>query len=359
MRLPTVSGAGTWLKCHASHQAQIKYPPLDHTKSQAQLEGLSCHTMLEELIEGLPLTAGEIDPKWGIVRTQALIDSVVKARGALPKVVTVEERIDLSMIAQGWYGKCDVSHESSGILNIYDVKFGHTLVEVEENPQLMAYAIGKARQLNLPSDHAVILHIVQPREYRSGEHFHRTWATSVGELENYIPMYQRAIENVMSNAPTATTGSQCKYCSARANCNTLRDVAYDVVDFSETLSTSNLTGDQIGVDLKIVRESLERLKSMETALEEQAKFNLSAGRPVKGWGVEPVTSLPKWKSGVEEQVKMLGMMYGVEVTIETLLTPNQIMKLNIDNSVISEYTTQTSSMRLVQQSANDIAKLFE
>lgn len=358
MRLPTVSGAGTWLECHASHQAQMKYPRLDNTKSQAQLEGLSCHLMLEELIEGKELIVDSIDPKWGIVRTQELIDAVNKAYEVLPKVVEVEEKIDLSFIYPGWYGKIDISHQAHGILNVYDVKFGHSYVKVEENPQLMAYAIGKAHQLNLPSDHTVILHIIQPREYRSGEHFWRTWSTTVGELYNYIPMFKEAIENAMSKVPTARTGPQCKYCSARSNCNALRDVAYDVIDFSDHLSTTDLNGDQIGVDLKLVRQALERLKYFETSLEEQAVHNITNGKNVKGWGLIPQLGSLKWKRGVDDQVVNIAKMYGVDATKTTLITPRQLENLNVDKSVISLYTEQTSSMKLVEQSANDIAKLF-
>lgn len=358
--LPTVSKAGQWIECPASFKAQIEYPQLDKEPRNSALEGRSCHTMLEELRAGKTLTPGSLDEKHGVVRSLDMIEAVYECYNVTPVNAVLESKIDLSSIYSGWYGYCDAYAVSDvGILDVYDFKFGHTHVAVEENIQLIAYALGIIHLYKLESDVPVNLHIVQPREYRSGVSPHRTWSTSVGELLNYIPLLQSALNNAMSNVPVMTTGSHCKYCSARAHCKAFRDSQYDWLEYSNSLSLEHITNDQISVDLTLITRALEQLQFAKTALEEQTVHKIKNGEQVKGYALDTVAGRKRWKTGSEEQIISIGNLFGVEVTKTELLTPNQVEKLGVDKVVISSYIENPSSLKLVTFNANDYAKLFK
>ena len=294
-RLPVVSQAERWIHCPASFKAQIAYPRLDNTPSQAALEGRSCHTMLEELRAGGTLVsgAGSLDEEHGVIRTQDMIGAVYECFNVTPDHAVLESRIDLSIIYPGWYGFCDAYFFEDGVLRVYDYKFGHTYVQVEENVQLIAYALGIIAIEGLSDDHEVILHILQPRDYRSGEPRHRKWSTSVGELRNYTKVLHDAITEALKPVPPASTGKQCKYCSARANCKAFKEVQYDCIDYAGSLSLTNITNEQIGVDLVSITSAIEHLKNAQNALEEQALHKLKNGEQVRGWSLDTVRGRTK------------------------------------------------------------------
>ena len=342
--LPRVSSAGQWIHCPASFQAQKKHPALDPTPSDAVLEGRLLHSMLEKALDGEVIEANEyVEEAYQIV---SQYDNLV-----------VEERIDLDMIYSGFYGKCDAYAVSEdGSLDVFDFKFGHSYVAVEENPQLVLYAIGIVSKLVIGTGE-VRLHIIQPKCYTAPTH--RTWVTSVGELLNYVILYRRHILAALDPNPIAHTGSWCKYCTARAYCKPLRDNVTDCVDYVSGLNITDVTNDQIAIDLKILEAVTERVKHLTDALKEQAMFKLKNGEAVHGWGLVNKKGRAKFANGVEPHIRGLGELFGVKVVEEKLLTPNQIIKNGLDSAVMNDYIITPSSVEIAQMTTTDYENLFK
>lgn len=359
MKLPRISGAGQWVNCPASFKAQQQFPPKGGDEpTQSVLEGRACHDMAQEILRGDTVAVGVIDPKHGIVRIEEMLEAV-KVYTNEVKDYMIEQRIDLSHLQAGWSGICDAyavtSHDK---LHVVDAKFGHSYVEVKENWQLILYALGLVHEYKYEPGAMVHLTIVQPRCF-VGESFVRTWELSVEELLQYESRAKTAVQLALAEKPRAKSGSQCKYCSARINCDTFRESVYDCFDYAGKMTVHGVTADQVGIELDMIESMLQHLKAMQTGLEEQAFHSLRNGETVRGYGLTSVNGQPKWRAGVMDTITAIGDLCGVDVIKRDLYTPKQLIKKGLDEVVMMQYTESKSSVKLVKQTAKDFAKLFD
>jgi len=384
MILPLVHDSNDWMRCLGAAQARAAYLGVPSEPSESKLEGRACHEASQQLLErwrkgGVLDFSGIVGSlsKDGIVITQELFDAAYEYVNDvakycdfnfLTKEVRVEQRVDLSRWLPGWYCIPDayVYDVSSNVLTVWDAKFGHSIVDVFENWQLLIGAFGIIQALDItePVRQAVKLdlRVVQPRGFTSQGTI-RKWFVTAGAdgVAKYWNELHRALPVVTGESPPCKTGPQCKNCSARANCDTLSRVAYEGIDFAGSLQTHTLTGHNLGVDLKLLRRAQKAIEYRLSGLEEQAIHELSNGGLVSYFSTERGKGRERWKKDVPHaEVIMMGDLLGVDIRKPVEMdTPAQVRRKGIDESVIAEYSeTPMTALKLVEVDGAKIRQIF-
>lgn len=384
MILPLVHDANDWMACKAAAQARAAHPLLDTEPSESRLEGRACHEASQRMLErwrkgGVMDFTGIVGSlsKDGIVITQELFDAAYEYVNDVAKFcdfnfvskeLKVEQRVDLGLWLPGWYCIPDawVYEASCNTITVWDAKFGHGLVEVFENWQLLIGAFGIIQSLDIPESvrQAVKLdlRVVQPRGFHSDGPIRRWFVSAGGDgVGKYWAQLHAALPVVTGESPPCTAGIQCKNCSARANCDTLLRVAYEGVDFAGKLQTHTLSGHNLGVDLKILRRAQKAIEYRLSGLEEQAIHELSNGGLVSYFSTERGKGRERWKKDVPHaEVIMMGDLLGVDIRKPIEMdTPAQVRKKGIDESVIAQYSeTPMTALKLVEVDDAKVRQIF-
>lgn len=246
------------------------------------------------------------------------------------------------------------------LLKVIDYKYGHRFVEVFEHYQLIAYAAGIARLLNLPLDFPVMLVIVQPRNYTGGPV--REWKTTVGEIyricaEKIAPRVELALG---PNPPTAV-GRHCLDCRARHACKTLQAADSGIVDFAGTAEVHDMPREAVGAELRILKDAIRILEARYTGLYEQASNLARSGFSVAHWGLQPGQGRWKWKDdATPDKVAAMGDLFGIDVRKpQAVKTPTQCKQAGIDEGVLNEYAHRPPGvLKLVPDDTTRTRKIF-
>lgn len=361
--LPKVSDALTWMNCNGSFRAQQAFPGTPGELSQSRQEGLICHAAAQKLFKGEAVT--DVSPE--------LLEAAREYYDEVWNYCT-EHNVTLSLNVEskqfvpgysGWYGIPDawVSHttgDGTKVLKIWDAKFGHRIVDPIEHWPMIIYAFSICESFQTPPD-IIELTVVQPRAFAPGGTV-RKWAMTYDELVMYRRQVNDNMIEVVGSKPQCTVGNWCKTCNARAGCDTLQQVSYEGVDFVSNMSTHDLSGHNLGVELKLLRRAEEMIKARLSGLEEQALYELRNGKHVTFFGSQMGTGRERWRKDVPtEQIIMMGDMLGVECRKPVELdTPAQLKKKGIDPQVIAEYSEKPSTgLKLVEVTEKDVANIFK
>lgn len=350
--------------CPGSLQLQERVPPSPPTREQA--EGEAGHLVARK--HG----AGE-GAMWGLGRKfetaglpwevdSDMIDGALIYAGEVTAAGRFEDPVNIPDVhPTNCWGTPDFWYYSShNILRVVDYKYGHRYVEVFRHYQLIAYAAGVARFLNLPAETVVVLVIVQPRNYSHGAV--RRWETTVGEV---IEICHRdifpAVNKALGPNPPTKTGRHCLDCRARHACATLQRADESIVDFSETAELAVMPNESVGAELRILAEAIKLLEARYTGLYEQASNIARSGVPVRWWQMESGHGKYTWLPDTTvEQITAMGDLLGVNVRQPPkLLTPTQAVKNGIDEGIISQYAHRPrGALRLVQDDTTAFRKIF-
>jgi hypothetical protein len=260
------------------------------------------------------------------------------------------------------FGTPDFWKKFVTFLKVIDYKYGHRFVEVYECYQLIAYAAGVARLLNLPLNFSVTLVVVQPRSY-SGPGPVREWETTVGELYEYCAKtIAPRVELALGANPPTFTGRHCQDCRARHACRTYQQTGESLVDFSGVAEIRELNNETLGQELRLVKEAIKRLEGRYTGLYEQAANLGRSGVRISHWTMEAGNSKRRWKDDTTvDQVAGMGDLLGISVRKPpALITPTQAIAAGIDESVIMQYAERPrGAMRLVPDDTTALRKIFK
>lgn len=222
-------------------------------------------------------------------------------------------------------------NEATNLLKVSDYKYGHVYVEEYRNEQMVAYASGIIRALNIPDNATVELTIVQPR-YWNAAHV-RTWTTTAGTIRRIVSEIADIVRTATNtSAPVmCITGPHCLYCPARGRCDALQRMSNTVMAFAQQADSHDLQPGPLAVELQLIDEATKLLEGRRSALAIRAEAYIKEGKRVPNWEMKPGRSNLTW---IDPQKAIIeGDAAGVNIRkpIEPI-TPTQA----IDRNLLSE-----------------------
>ena len=219
----SASSSHRWMNCTPSARLEREFADRE---TEAAAEGTAAHALCEhKLRRALKMRSRKPVSKYDCDEMDAYTDGYVEfvleqlAQAKLEcsdPLVLIEQRLDFSCWVPEGFGTGDCLIVADKLLHIIDFKYGQgVLVEAEENPQMMLYALGALRLFDSLYDITeVSMSIYQPRRENVS-----TWTISVDELnawaENVLkPKAELAHKGKGDYLP----GPWCQFCKAAVKC---------------------------------------------------------------------------------------------------------------------------------------------
>lgn len=251
------SAASRWMACPGSVSLCATLPKRTSTYAD---EGSAAHALGEKYLRGqiLDLSARKgmwlvqdgrewylekAKPKSGVAFevTQDMIDAVQvyvdHIDGIESEHKVYEKKLTMDWLHPGIFGTMDCGILDGDMYHVIDYKHGAGVaVEVEDNPQMMIYALGAlGKRAAKTTIKTVRLTIVQPRKPHPDGPV-RYWDIDYADLydwaENVLIPAARATE--LENAPFVPGDKQCRWCEAsrQSKCPALLGAVQDVAGMS-------------------------------------------------------------------------------------------------------------------------------
>ena len=217
------SGAHRWLNCTPSANQELEFAD---RSSEAAAEGTAAHALAEHKLRRAlkmrstrPISQYDCDEMEGYTDdyVQFILESLEEAKQlCTDPLILIEQRLDLTCYVPDSFGTGDCLIVADHLLHVVDFKYGQgVLVDAEENPQMMLYALGALRLFEgLYDIDTVAMTVYQPRRDNVS-----TWTTTVEELlawaeETLKPKAQMAFNGEGEFTP----GPWCTFCKAAVKC---------------------------------------------------------------------------------------------------------------------------------------------
>lgn len=276
------SSAYRWLACPGSVKLSEKFP--QQKTSPAAAEGTAAHELAEACLLKKKNAKHFLGKKFnGFEATQEMVDGVQiyvdlvktilkETQGSL----SVEERFDLSWLHPGMFGTNDVCiREEFGTLYVIDLKYGMSVVEAENNSQLLYYALGAAHDGDYEE---VELIIVQPRV----DDPIKRWRTSMEEVIKFSKVLKKGALATKKKNAKLVSGDHCKYCNAQGGCPQVHKETMEITrtDFQKDKlpAADSLTP----VQMSRILENKTKIKNFLDKVEELATAKLMKGEKLEG-----------------------------------------------------------------------------
>lgn len=202
-------------------------------------------------------------------------------------------------IHNDFYGQSDRVGISAGLVDVWDYKHGVGIpVEVENNTQLMMYAVGAIRDLVKRGEEVpevVRLVICQPRAWHPAGPI-REWYTTRTELEQWITdeWLPAARNATQSNNPDYMAGDWCRFCPAKLDCPIMR-LKLDTVKAVHPSQVKAMTDEE----LASLNMDIEHLMYVKKAAADETYGRLMLGKTIAGSKLVAKKADRVWKEGAE------------------------------------------------------------
>lgn len=349
------SAAKRWMACPGSVALCSKLPKAPSGRAAA--EGTVAHGLGENLLKGeidkqkLVSMEGETVKCEGfdIEVTEEMIDGVLLYADTVQEeleqlkkegrpgaiVVEYEVKAAASSVDEHVYGTCDTRiYQKGNVLKVKDFKFGFSVVEVEENEQMMIYGLSALDSIKCDAFDSVELQIIQPRA-RHIDGPVRTWKTTVKELRAFGERVKAAVKETRNPDAKFESGPHCRWCDGKAHC----PVNFKAVQVVTGADFSGVAAPQTLKELPPVAmlsfdkmtQALdweEAITACFSAMRERIKGELEAGREVEGWKlVDGKEGNRKWVSE-EDVVAEFGGLLGEGIyEPKKILSPARLEKV--------------------------------
>lgn len=349
------SGMHRIIQCPGSLKLCEGLPDIE---SDAAREGIAAAWIIEQLFaeknidEGIAPNEFEVD--------QAMIDHAESYLKTVLKYGTpmIEQAVDCSIIVPDCFGTPDayIINRDKKIVEIFDYKYGFIPVEVEENWQLITYALGLKYWLKLGSDWGYRLHVYQPRAFHS-DGIHRTWNVDSFVLNERLFDIQDAIASDFLK-----TGPACTYCKAAGICPKLKEETDMICESEENQqyeTAEHLTPKQESDDLLRLENASKLIKARMLGLTQSITTGIQTGKTGYRHHLVQKMGREHWTIGVD-QIKALGILYGKILVKETPITPKQAITAKIPADVVRiNSKTESTGYELQLVDEKNLAKLFD
>jgi hypothetical protein len=337
---------------------------LDYYKPEAgepAKEGTAAGEYLQFLLEDKPIpkvaTNGVyFDDDIKFYTTPIYEDIVERAA----TIVLCETRIDWQTRSGVWIrGRYDIAFvDKKGRLCIEDLKYGYGIVEVFENWQLLAYAIGEVIRRG-QSFREISLKIHQPRPHHE-EGSTREWVLTYEQLLQYKEKIEARFEEIVVNGKRdLQTSSKCKYCPAAAeSCPAFSRLFYRALEVSTEFFQDNLTNEEISRQLDQIKRAEEVIKIKHDSLVELGTERIRKGGIIPNYIQSNKYGNRKWKAGVTPEV--LKILTKKEVIEKSVMSPAKAEKLGISKKLIEQYSEASfAGLKLERKDATVVGnKIF-
>ena len=330
------SGSKRWLACPGSITLEAPFPNLPNTYSD---DGTACHTVASDCltfggnprdsIDDLIVVSDPGEPERRVPFTeemaeitQGYVDTIrERAKG---HELHVEQRVEFSYYVDvsDQFGTADaiILKTDEREIEVCDLKTGYVFVEVEDNSQLLIYALAALRKFD--PEHALFdnvrLAIYQPtRDDRSPI---REWVIPVEELLAFAATLRTAAQRVEGAAQTypvavATNDlddwnkaflhpnpndTDCQFCRAMPTCPAYRNrleagigANFEVVEAAAGIpAPTTLADDKLALAMRVA----PMLEDFAKAVRAEVERRLLLGQEIDGFGLELGREGPrKWK----------------------------------------------------------------
>lgn len=325
--LLSASSSHRWLNCSPS--ARLEQEFADQT-SEAAEEGTAAHALCEhKLRKALKMRSKKPVSKYDSdemdactdAYVQFVLESIAEARQYCPDpTVMIEQQLDFSCWVPEGFGTGDCLIVADKLLHIIDFKYGQgVLVNAENNPQMMLYALGALRLFDCLYDiEQVSMTIFQPRRENVS-----TWTVAVDELKEWAettlkPTADRAFNGEGEYSP----GAWCQFCRAAVKCRARAEEKLQLAKF-EFKAPPLLSDEEI-------EEILPKLSGLTNWVNEVMAYAQDAAiNHGKEWsGFKVVESRTNRKFSDEEAVVKAAVAAGyTDIYKKTLITLTEFEKL--------------------------------
>ena len=323
----SASGSHRWLNCSPSARLELEF---ENTGSEAAAEGTAAHALCEHKLKKAlkrrskrPVSGYDSDEmeECSDGYVQFVMEHYMEAKEKCSDpIILIEQHLDFSCYVPDGFGTGDCIIVADDSLHIIDFKYGlGVLVEAENNPQMMLYALGALEIYDSLYDiREVSMSIFQPRRENVS-----TWTISVDELKEWAenelkPKAVMAYNGEGEYAP----GEWCTFCRASARCRARAEEKLELAR-SEFKLPPLLTDAEIEEILAILPD-LTKWANEITAYATDAAVN--HGKQWNGFKVVEGRSVRKYRD--EEQVAEAAIQNGYkDIYRQSLIPMTEMQKL--------------------------------
>lgn len=364
-----LSAAGRWVHCPGSIALSAKHPIDDASPKRA--EGTAAAWVAAQVLHGVCLVPGQLAPN-GVAVTNEMLDGAELYQDAVRRVLAPEDmRIEEHMRAWSIHaeamGDADVwgVAANTGVVHVFEYKFGHRYVEAFENWQGAGYGIAAFDTIypepnnEHEAKHLVEFTVVQPRYF--GPHPQvRTWRTSMVALRGMRNQLAHAAE--IAQRPDAPTrvGDYCRICPARHVCVTLQTGATAEAEYTGEATPFALDVHQASTELRLLQKAKAIIEAREDGLEIEVTAALTRGERSAHFQLSRSTPRETWASDKVDSVLGMAELLGVSVTKPpALVTPNQAKKAGLPADLVDSATFRPpGELKLAPIDTNAARKAF-
>ncbi len=221
--LLSASSSHRWLNCIPSARLELEF---DDKTSDAAAEGTAAHALCEhKLRKALKIRSkkpvSEFDSDEMEEHCNNYVDFVMEQleltkQHCKDPLVLIEQKLDFSEYVPDGFGTGDCVIIVDGKLHIIDFKYGQgVLVQAENNPQMMLYALGALTLFDSLYDISeVSMTIYQPRRENVS-----TWTISTSAIYDWADnTLKPKAELAFNGEGEYCSGEWCGFCKAKSKC---------------------------------------------------------------------------------------------------------------------------------------------
>ena len=348
------SSAFRWIKCTPSAKLNAALP--DSTSEYA-LQGTAAHTLCEYKLQKL-LGKDAKDPTENLTYFDAemadctdsyqqyVSERIEKAKQfCKDPIVLVEQKLDFSKWVPQGFGTGDCVIVADNILTVIDFKYGvGVLVEAEQNPQMMCYALGALALFDSIYDiENVVMTIFQPKRDNIS-----TYELSKKELLQWADeILSPAAQLAAKGKGEFKAGKHCKFCKVKATCRKRAEYNLELARYDFEMP-ANLEDTEI----EVILSKADELAAWCSDIKEYAFQQALNGKQWNGWKLVEGRSVRKYinEDAVAETVKNAGYdPYEHKVLGITAMT-RMLGKAKFENLLSSFIEKPTGKPALVPKS---------
>lgn len=323
----SASASHRWLNCNPSARLELEF---EDRESEAAAEGTAAHALCEHKLRKAlkmrsrkptsPYDSDDMD-EYTDGYVTFVLETLEEAKNVCTDpIVLIEQKLNFSRFVPDGFGTGDCIIISDSTLHIIDFKYGQgVLVEAENNPQMMLYALGALEIYDgLYDIENISMTIYQPRRENIS-----TWTIPVSKLREWtenilIPKAEKAYKGEGDYC----TGSWCTFCKAAVKCRARAEEKLKLAE-CEFKAPPLLTDDEIE-DILGKLDDLTKWANEITAYAQDAALN--HGKEWRGFKVVEGRSNRKYtdEDAVAEAAKAAGY---TDIYKQSLISITEMEKL--------------------------------